>query len=355
MKEHLEKFRERILKEKVSGFLITNLRNIYYLVGFSGSSGLLLVRPDDAFFFTDFRYQEQVKREISDCKIKIVKDELLKGLAKSKEIKKRDRIGFESRNLSVSQYSSLKEFFPQVRWKPFEDSVETLRKAKDEEEIAKIKKAAAIGDTVFQSILSLLKPGISEQDIASEIDYRLKKAGASGSPFETIVASGSQGALPHASPTNRKLRQKDFIVIDLGAIYRGYCSDMTRTVILGRPSQKHKQIYHLVLKAQERALKFMRPGMKCAKVDELARSVIREAGFGREFGHGLGHGVGLEIHEAPSLSRKSKDTLEPGMVVTVEPGVYISGWGGVRIEDTILITKEGIQTLTKTPKEMIVV
>lgn len=351
MSRRLKSLQRRMEKSGLDGFLVSHLKNIQYLVGFTGSHGFLLVRPCDALLFTDFRYKEQVKEETHDCEVKIAGrflwDELIK---KTRRFK---RLGFESIHLTHFAYERLKTGFSRCELIPEEGWVEEIRMVKEKEEIRKIRRAQKITDEVFQDVLPLITPGRREKEIAAEVEYLLRKKGASGCSFETICASGARAALPHARPGMKEIKKGDFVTLDMGAIYEGYCSDMTRTVVVGKATPKQKRIYQLVLNAQKAGVRFCKPGRKCADVDRRTRKIIEREGFGKAFGHGTGHGVGLEVHELPGLYSKSKEILTKRMVVTVEPGVYLPGKWGIRIEDMVLIQNGGYEVLSQSPKELI--
>ncbi|MDI6841113.1 MAG: aminopeptidase P family protein [bacterium] len=341
----LFKLREEV--NKVDAFLITELPSIRYLINFTGSSGVLLVTQEEAIFFTDFRYKEQSEREVKGAETVIVKESLLE-LAHHPIIKSLKKIGFEQ-EIRYSTYWKLKNELKNKRLVPLKDKVERLRMLKDIDEITNIRKAANIADSAFKDVKSTIKPGVKEKDIAIELEYQLKKRGASGTPFDTIVASGPNAALPHARAGNRKLRDRDTVIIDFGAVYNGYASDMTRTLILGN-NQKANKIYRLVLDAQLTAISNVKHGISLKKLDRIARDVITKAGYGKCFGHSLGHGVGLEVHEAPRVSSNSEDYAQVGMVFTIEPAVYIKDFGGVRIEDMVVVKDSGVKVITHSPK-----
>jgi len=238
-------------------------------------------------------------------------------------------------------------------WVPLKGDVDALRQIKSEEELEYLEKAEAIGDLAFEKILTILKPGMTELEVAAELEYQMKKAGAENFSFSTIVASGLNSSMPHAIPGEKKLEEGDFVTMDFGCTYKGYCSDMTRTVVLGKASEKQKEIYNTVLKAQLAALDAIKAGVTGKSVDKVARDIITEAGYGECFGHGLGHSVGLFIHEEPRLSPAGETVLEENMIETVEPGIYVPGFGGVRIEDMVAVTKDGCKNFTHSPKELI--
>ena len=354
MKERIKKLREKLNQENLDLLLVTSLPNIRYLCGFTGSNGILLISKDKAIFLTDFRYKEQVKKEVKGAEIKIPQRELFSilpeiGLLKGKRIK----AGFEEKYLTFQLYQRLKTLLPQVLWVPTENLVESLLVTKDEEEIKKIKKAADISAKAYLEILPFFRPGTKESDIAAELEYRIKRNGGTGSAFEPIVASGVRSAMPHARASSKRFQRGEFVTLDFGAFYEGYVCDITRTVVLGKATPRQKKIYDLVLKAQTKAIKNACSGMKGFELDKVARDVINNAGFKDYFGHGLGHGIGLLVHDSPGINTKSQEVLKPGMVITIEPGVYLPGWGGVRIEDDILITRNGCKVLTNIDRELL--
>jgi Xaa-Pro aminopeptidase len=353
MKERLTKIRKLLIDNQLDGIMIHSPVNRKYLSGFTGSAGILLISQSLAVLLTDFRYIEQAKKQATDF---IIIDYMAEGLYNeiNKFIKKENinRLAIEAEKLSYKEYREYNEKLD-AQLVPTEKLVENIRKIKDKDEIKRIKQAAAIGDEAFRHILSFLKAGISERDIALELEYYMKKHGASDLSFSTIVASGAFSALPHWEPGERKLELGDFVVMDFGCIYKGYCSDMTRTVVIGKASSRQKEIYDIVFQAQMAALEGLGPFKRGKEIDKIARDYIEMKGYGSCFGHGLGHCVGMEIHENPRLSKNEEEEFLPGMVVTVEPGIYIPDFGGVRIEDLVLITDDGIEILTKSPKELI--
>lgn len=354
MKERIKRLRKKLDQENLDLLLVTALPNIRYLCGYTGSNGILLVSKDKAVFLTDFRYKEQVKKEVKGAEIKIPQRELFStlpeiGLLKGKRIK----AGFEEKYLTFQLYQRLKTLLPQVLWVPTENLVESLLVTKDEEEIKKIKKAADISAKAYQEILPFFRPGTKELDIAAELEYRIRRNGGSGSAFEPIVASGLRSAMPHARASSKTLKKGEFVTLDFGASYDGYVCDITRTVVLGNATPRQKKIYNLVLKAQTRAVESARSGMKGFELDKVGRDIIKKAGYQKYFGHGLGHGIGLLVHDSPGINTKSQEVLKPGMVITIEPGVYIPGWGGVRIEDDVLITRNGCKVLTQIERELL--
>ena len=354
MKNRVRKLCEIIKRESLDFLLVTTPTNLRYLCGYTGSNGILLVSKDKSIFLTDFRYKEQVKKEVKGAEIKIAQRELFSTLMEIDWLKeKRIKVGFESKILSFKLYEKLKALFPQILWIPTEELVESISVTKDEEEIKKIKKAADISEKAFEKILPLFKPGVKEQDFSTELEYTIRKNGGTGSAFEPIVASGVRSAMPHARASSKRFQKGDFVTLDFGALYEGYVCDITRTVVLGKATPRQKKIYNLVLKAQTKAIKNACSGMKGFELDKVARDVINNAGFKDYFGHGLGHGIGLLVHDSPGINTKSQEVLKPGMVITIEPGIYLPGWGGVRIEDDILITRKGCKVLTNINRELL--
>jgi len=313
----------------------------------------VVLAPPKSYFFTDFRYKVQARKEVKNCQVMIAENILVSELVKLPQFRKKVKVGFESAHITHKTLDNIKELLSRATFVPTENLIENLAAVKDTSEINKIKKATKITDTAFAGILDLIKPGVKERDLALELSYSMIKMGADGPSFEFIVASGQRSSMPHGIATDRKLKKGDLITFDFGCFYHGYASDMTRTVVLGKATEKQKKIYNIVLKAQTDALDAARAGIPAKDLDTVAREVINKEGFGDYFGHGLGHGLGLEVHATPVLSQRSQDILEPGHVVTIEPGIYIPNWGGVRIEDDALITQNGCKILTKSPKELI--
>lgn len=350
----LEKLRRKIEEKRMDAIMITKRENCAYLSGFLGTFAYLLITPDSANLITDFRYAEQARMQSPIFNIVQCRDNAyntVRELVESIGIK---RLGFEEHHVTYEEYGEFEQKLGAKELIPVKRAVESLRIIKDRREIELMATAAEIADKAFTHILDYIRPGISEVEIASELESFMRKNGASGASFETIVASGIRGSLPHGVASGKQLEPGDAITLDFGAVYKGYCSDMTRTVFLGEPCEELKEIYRVVLKAQICSLEAACRGKTGKQVDSIARDIITEAGYGDSFGHGLGHGVGLEIHEDPKLSPNGSLTLEKGMAVTVEPGIYISSLGGIRIEDLIVIDDERPLVLTKSPKEMIV-
>ncbi|MVP00176.1 M24 family metallopeptidase [Paenibacillus lutrae] len=351
----LEKLRQLMRQKGLPAVLITSSYNRRYLTGFTGSAGVVLVTEERAVLLTDFRYmvqapQEAVGYEVTDHQGKIGRTVL--------EILKKQGIaalGFEENDLTYAGYSSYTDDLQGVEFIPTGGIVEQLRVFKDDTELAIMQEAADLADRTFSYILTRIRTGVSEKQIALEIEMFIRENGGTSSSFDTIVASGERSALPHGVASERILQQDEFVKLDFGALYKGYCSDITRTVVLGKPSEKHKEIYGIVLEAQLNCVGNLRAGMTGSEGDALCRDVIARHGYADNFGHSTGHGLGMEVHENPRLAKGYPVILEPGMVVTVEPGIYIPGFGGVRIEDDVIIEPDGIRLLTHSSKEFITI
>jgi len=338
---------------KIDALLVSALPNIRYLTGFTGDNALLLLTPAGQTLFTDPRYTIQASEE-SKCPVKIhTKGPLDQAAADRIRRKKLKRVGFEAPRIAYDAYLRLKQALPLgATLKPLAGVIERLRMIKSEEEIACIRRSVLTNSLALEKTLRSIKTGVSEAAIAAELEYQMRRLGGEKAAFETIVASGERSALPHARPTRRKLAPDELLLIDMGTCEDGYMSDMTRMFCLGKPSKRIGDLYGAVKEAQLAAVDGVRPGVTAAQVDRKARRVLELAGFGKAFVHSTGHGLGLEIHEAPRLGKRDKARLEAGMVITIEPGAYVRGFGGVRIEDTVLVTQNGCQVLTPTTKEL---
>ncbi|MDE3199209.1 MAG: aminopeptidase P family protein [Acidobacteriota bacterium] len=338
---------------KLDAIIISSLTNVRYLTGFTGSNAALLLHKDgQAKLFTDPRYTIQASQQ-ADCPVKVASGPLAKSVLAEIRRKGSKRIGFEADKLTVAQLEALRKDLPiRAELVPTAGLVESLRMVKDESEIALIRESVTLNSNALAAALKRLKPGMSESALAAEIDYQSRKLGADGPSFDTIVAAGSRSALPHAHPGEAKI-EAGIVLIDMGAFLHGYASDMTRMVHLGKASPKYKRAYKAVLEAQLAAIEAVKPGAKTSAVDKAAREVLKAHGLDREFVHSTGHGLGLEIHEPPRIGRKDKSRLRTGMAITIEPGVYIEGWGGIRIEDTVLVTQSGCEILTPTARELL--
>jgi Xaa-Pro aminopeptidase len=351
MNKRLQNLRNLMKKRDIEAFVIYKFVNVTYITGFTGDDSVALVTHDKAIFITDGRYTEQAQKEVKDFEViehKTGIKEVLKEYIKTLGIKK---LAFEE-SISYGQYRELKEFL-EIELIPQANLVETLRMVKDEEEIENIKKAQNITDKAFEYLLNFIKVGMTEKEVALELEYFMKKQGAEDLSFDTIVASGKRSSLPHGKASEKVIEKGDFVTIDFGCKVNGYCSDMTRTIVMGKANEKQKEIYNIVLEAQQKAIANLKAGLTSKEADLLARSVIEEKGYGKYFSHSLGHGVGLEVHEAPSLSFKKEEILKEGAIVTVEPGIYIPYFGGVRIEDMVLLKEDGVINLTKSSKYLI--
>jgi len=367
MNQRLHKLRQRMAEVDLQGFLVgspvedtfkTYGANRWYLSGFTGSVGWLLITAEDAYIAVDFRYFERAERESPEFTLfrssggmdtwfaPLLAEAGLAG----------KRVGFEPAGVTVAAYQAMKkaiESFPaseRPKLLAAPSLVEELRAIKEPQELEALQRAVDLGDETFLHVARRLEPGWTEEQVAWEIERRAREQGAEAMSFNTIVASGEWGAMPHATPRDRPIEEGEPIVIDMGVRYKGYCSDLTRTIVLGKPDDRFKQIYDIVLAAQLTAEELVQTGMTGEEAHKLAHNVISEAGYGDYFGHGLGHGVGLLIHEAPRLALTSRDGLKEGMVVTIEPGIYIPGWGGVRIEDMVVLEDGKARVMTRAPK-----
>jgi Xaa-Pro aminopeptidase len=345
------------LPAEMDGVIIESAENRRYFTGFSSSAGVLLATKQGSVFLTDSRYIEAAHNQIDCCEVLELKyaDEQVPALAKRFDC---HCLAFETDRTTFARASKLKKILGDIRLYDgpiIDNTINLLRKQKTAWEVEQIKAAQKITDIAFQHISGFVKEGMTERDICIELDFFMLKNGAEALSFDTIVASGVNGSKPHAVPSNKKVESGDFITLDFGAVVNGYHSDMTRTFAIGEVSEKQKTVYETVRAAQAASLKSLQPGVTCKAADTAARDVINKAGFGEFFGHGTGHGVGIEIHEYPTLSPASADILQVGNVVTVEPGIYLPGEFGVRIENMALITADGYEDMTNSPKELIVV
>ena len=355
IEKRLKRFREKLKEKDIDGALVTKRENYIYLSGFTGTSAFLVITQEHALLLTDFRYVEQASTQASLFEVIQYQGNLFSALndvIKSKEL---NRLGFEDASVTYEKYNEYVSKLEIKEFAPLGNAIESLRLSKDEIELDVIRKAVQIADDAFKHILGYLKPGVTETEIAAELEYHMKKLGAVKASFETIVASGKRSSMPHGVASEKKLEMGDTITLDYGAYYNNYCSDMTRTVFLGQPDEEMKKIYNIVLDAQLKASEGAVTGLLGKEIDNIARSIISDNGFEKNFGHGLGHGLGLEIHEDPRLSPTGNITMENGMVVTVEPGIYVAGLGGVRIEDIVVINDNKPIILTQSTKEMIII
>lgn len=350
--ERIDKLREELKERKLESFIITDSLNRRYISRFTGSAGILLITQNKNFLIVDFRYIEQAKNEARGFKVTASKafDETIKEIIARERIRK---IGFEENSITVHHFNRLRKILKKVKLFPTANIIERLREIKEEKEIECIKKAMEISLNSLNAILKLVKPGIREKDLELEFEYQIKKNGAQKSAFDLIIASGKRAALPHGVASNKKLKNKELIIFDIGANYLGYNSDLTRTFYLGTIGVKEKKIYNVVYQARERAISKVKDGIETNLVDSVARDFIKRHGYGKFFGHGLGHGIGLSVHELPSINLKKGEFLKENMVVTIEPGIYIPDFGGVRIEDAVVVQKDGCELLSTAPGELI--
>ncbi|MBV9406060.1 MAG: aminopeptidase P family protein [Acidobacteriaceae bacterium] len=353
LQQRIDQLRDTLKLYRAEGWLVTALPNVRYLSGFTGSNAILLASADRAILFTDPRYETQASLEC-DCDVKVMKGPTLVAAAKWVRRLRLKSLAFEQNRIGYDDYVQLKEVATGVRLKPVAGAIENLRMIKSPAEIATIQASVQLNSAALEQALRHFKPTITEVDLAAEIDYRMRRLGADSSAFETIVASGERSALPHARPTDHPIRPDELLLIDMGANVAGYASDMTRTFAVGKLDAKKRRMHRAVLESQLAAVHAVRPGVTCSSVDGTARRVLRGFGMDKLFIHSTGHGLGLEIHERPRIGRKEAMKLEAGMVITVEPGVYQRGSGGVRIEDTVVVTPSGCRILTPTSKELFV-
>ncbi|HDV8363520.1 MULTISPECIES: M24 family metallopeptidase [Bacillus] len=338
----------------IDGLLITKKENRQYATNFTGSAGVVLIAAHKAIFITDFRYVDQAKTEIKAAEIIMHKGNLEEEVANQVSKLKIQKLGIEDNNMTLQQFKKLQKYI-HIEMVPVCEIIEDIRLIKDTSEIETMKIAATIADEAFHHIVTFLKPGISETDVRDELEFFMRKKGATSSSFQIIVASGVRSSLPHGVASNKIIERGDIVTLDFGALYDGYCSDITRTVAIGEPSEEFQKIYNVVREALKRGTEAIKPGETAKSIDDITRNYITEHGYGQYFGHSTGHGLGLEIHEPLRLSQESKATLQEGMVVTVEPGIYIPNWGGCRIEDDIVITKDGYDVITKSNRELIII
>jgi len=352
--DRVARLRALLRKQQLDALIVTSLTHLQYLLGFTGTHGIGVFGRRTAAFITDSRYQAQGARQVRDARRFITQHPLLEALAEHRCLTKVTTVGFESHHLTFQQYRVLRRTFPRITFIPTTNLCEQLMYVKDAAELSALRAAMRITDEVFDEIITLIRPGMREKDVAAEISYRHRRHGADGDAFEPIVASGERGSLPHARAGDRVLRNGELVTLDFGCTVKGYHSDLTRTIALGRTTKRAREVYRVVRDAQAAALAAARGGMPARELDAVARTVITDAGYGEAFIHSLGHGLGMNIHERPRVSALSKDTLLPGTVVTVEPGIYLPGWGGVRIEDDILLTATGCTVLTAAPRDLLV-
>ncbi|QDT66602.1 M24 family metallopeptidase [Calycomorphotria hydatis] len=350
-----EKLRSRLKKEEADTFLVCSETNVRYLTGFTGDSSYLLIGPDQRLLLSDSRFETQIAEECPglDAEIRHSSQSMVKLLSKIVKSSGITKLGFESNHVSVAQWESFRDEFSPTEMIPISGLVEKLRVIKDAHEVKRIREAVRLAERSYRQLIPSLVEGMTEMEASAQLEYSARKFGALGYSFEAIIAMGDRAALPHYRPGPLPLTPDGLLLIDWGVVEpEGYCSDLTRCVRTGKLSTKLQRIYEVVAEAQRKAIAEIRPGIELKEVDAVARNVIEAAGFGKRFGHGLGHGIGLAVHEAPRLSAQVEGTLRPGMVVTVEPGIYLPGQGGVRIEDDVLVTKDGHEVLSTLPREL---
>ncbi|RNC69850.1 MAG: aminopeptidase P family protein [Desulfuromonadales bacterium] len=353
LKDRVVKARGYVEKHDVEAFLFLNLSNVRYLAGFTGSDGALVVGRDSSWFLTDSRYTTQAAQEVSGCS-NIEYRGKLEGIVSLLSDQGFRRVGFEAEHTTVAFLNALADKLPGVDLVPVGEELGQLRIVKEEKELGFLAETARIASESLLASLSGLKPGMSERDFALALEFAMRRAGADDKSFDFIIASGERGALPHGRASEKTISVGELVTIDFGAVLNGYCSDETVTVCLGEPNARQREIYGIVKEAHDRAIAAVKPGVGFRELDAMARGYIEEQGFGDRFGHGLGHGVGLDVHEKPVVSPRGEGIVEEGMVFTIEPGIYIPGWGGVRIEDTVAVTGDGCRLLTRVPKELII-
>lgn len=353
MLDRLTLLRQAIRALDLSAFLVSSMAHLRYLMGFSGSNGIGLITSDQSFFVTDWRYREQAKQEVRNGEILIAFRDLFGVLKERNVLAIGERLGFESHHLNFRMFSHLRKAFPHVKLTATEFVVEKIAMRKAPQEIDAIRRAVAISCRVWEEVLPMIKPGVKESEVAAEISYRGRKLGADKDAFEPIVASGWRSALPHGISSHKPLAAGDMVVIDFGFVVDGYPADIARTIALGEPGERLRHAYEVVRQANALARERIRPGNKGAELDKLVRDFITTHGLGEAFSHSLGHGLGIDLHGLPRIGPSSQDEIPVGAVVTLEPGVYLAGVGGVRIEDDVLVNETGCEVLTPIPRELI--
>lgn len=349
-----KKFTQILVEDRLDGFLVTHPANLRYLCGYTGSNGLLLFLGGRPIFFTDGRYTQQAREQVKGARVVIAKGPLPEAAGKLIGVMKSAMIGFEADLTTVVAAGQLRKLaHKRIAWKPTSGLIMRQRLIKDADELRIIRDAVNLGAAVYESAVHSIQPGIAESEVAGRIEFAARQAGADGMSFDTIVAGGKRSALPHGRASGQPIPRRGFVVVDSGVVLDGYCSDMTRTVHVGRANREERGWYSAVLEAQLAAIAAVKSGVTAGEVDGAARGVLRRAKLDRYFTHSTGHGVGLEIHEPPRLGRDQREQLQEGMVVTIEPGVYIPNKGGVRIEDMVLVTQSGCEILTPVDKQLI--
>lgn len=351
--QRVEKLRNWMKEQDLDAFLVTSTYNLRYVSGFTGTTGLAVITLEDAYFVTDFRYTKQAGTQCVGYEVVQNVGPIFEEVGKIVKQQGLKRLAFEEMYVSYQQYGVLDEVIP-CELVPVAGAIEALREVKEPGEIEIIKQACAIGDKAFTHILDFIKPGMTEIQVATELDFYMRSLGASGISFDTIVASGLRSSMPHGVASDKVIEKGDMITLDYGCYFNGYVSDMTRTIALGDPGEELKELYQLVLDAQLKVNEVAKPGMTGVELDAVARDYFRSKGHADAFGHSTGHGIGLEVHEGPSVSKLAHKKFVPGNVITNEPGLYYPEIGGVRIEDDLLVTETGVEILTHSPKELII-
>ena len=350
----INKIRQELALLNLDGIYVTNLTNVRYVTGFTGSAGSVLILNDTCHFFTDGRYIEQSKNQVAGCVIHIVGGAHFQEIHKNQLIADNMSIAIEADYMNINMFDTINNCMPTIKWQKISDIISNIAAVKEQKEIDSVKAAVEITAIVFEKIIPDLKIGATEKEISAKISYLFKMHGAEGDSYESIIASGAFGALPHARPTDKKFESGDFVVMDFGALYEGYHADMTRTVLIGQETDKHKEIYNIVLESQLAGVNAAKAGMTGAELDTICRDVIKNAGYGDYFIHSTGHGIGLEVHTYPRISAFNNKPLLENYVVTIEPGIYLAGWGGVRIEDDCWIQKNVCVPLNRSTKELLI-
>ena len=355
--DRLTQLRESMADSAAQAVVVTHLPNIFYLCGFSGSNAILLVLNDSTHLFTDGRYSIQAHTEAPKARVHIVRAPLTEVCGEFLHVlsrRKRMRIAFEAASLNVAEWTRLRKAAgPRIEWRSTIGLIERIREVKSAEELEAMRESAKLASEVISEASDFVRVGVTELEVAAEIDYRLRRKGASGPSFDTIVASGPRSALPHARPTEKRLQKNELVVLDLGAILRHYCSDLTRTIFLGRAPARIRQWYEAVEQAQAAAHDALRAGVSAGSVDRAARRLLNQHGLGSYFVHGTGHGLGVEIHETPRVGRNQKQEIRAGNVVTLEPGIYVEGVGGIRLEDEVAVHADRTEVLTSAPRGLL--
>jgi Xaa-Pro aminopeptidase len=349
--ERINRIKRVLREDHLDGILITSLENVHYLSGFTGSDAALVMTETKGYFLSDSRYTTQAREEVSGFEL-IEYKKKTEGLSDLMNDLGLRGVGFEAQNLTYGAHKELAEKVSGGELLPLDERIKNIRAVKDDEEIGSIKKTIDIASKSLRENIGRIKPGTRESEIALELEFSMRRNGADGISFDTIVASGDRSALPHGKPSEKTIHKGDFVIIDFGVRYRGYYSDETCTFFCGKPNLRQKEVYQIVKDAHDKTIASVRPGRKAMELDAVARGWIKDAGYGAYFGHMTGHGVGLAVHENPVIGPETMDVVEEGMIFTIEPGIYIPGWGGVRIEDMVLVTGNGFEILTNLSKEI---